>query len=204
MTNTNPINFGYYENDRPEIFLQIEPRMLSILDVGCGSGILGKNLKLNVLAANAAKVNLDEVVIGDIQTMSLPFSDTMFDCIIFADILEHLLEPTAVLEKLKPYLKPDGVIICSIPNMRHYAVIVKIIRSGWFYEDYGHFDRTHLRFFSLRSMKDLITNSGFNIESVLPKIAGSRKMKFLNFILFGKIEEFLAFQYIIKARKQLP
>ncbi len=212
MINTTILDAGYYENDRPEIFSQVESQMLSILDVGCGHGILGKNLKRDVperkvfgieydiLAAEAAKLNLDQVVTGDIQTMILPFQGAIFDCIIFADILEHLLEPAAVLRKLKPYLKPNGVIICSIPNMRHYAVILKLIREGWNYEDYGPFDRTHLRFFSLRSMKDLITSAGFHIESILPRVVGSRKMKFLNLIMFQKLEEYLAFQYIFKAR----
>ena len=213
MTNINIIDSGYYENERPEILQQVEPQMLSILDVGCGSGILGKNLKKNVPGrkvygveynndvAGVAKSNLDQVIIGDIQTLSLPFEREMFDCIILADILEHLIDPTIVLQKLSVFLKKDGVIICSIPNIRHYAALLKLIRHGWIYEDYGLFDRTHLRFFSLRSMKDLILNSGLKIQSIKPRIACSTKMKILNSLMFGKLEEFIAFQYIIKAEK---
>ena len=214
MTGDNKmIDSGYYGNDRPEIFHLVEPDMLTILDVGCGNGVLGKHLKqsntsrkvfgieYNEDAAKVAKSNIDQVRVGDIQTISLPYDKESFDCIILADILEHLIDPGAVLQKLSVFLKKNGVFICSIPNIRHYGALLKLIRHGWIYEDYGLFDRTHLRFFSLRSMKDLILNSGLKIQSIEPRIACSTKMKILNSLMFGKLEEFIAFQYIIKAEK---
>jgi 2-polyprenyl-3-methyl-5-hydroxy-6-metoxy-1,4-benzoquinol methylase len=203
---------GYYENERPEVFRFVDESAQIILDVGCGKGRLGANLKQAVpgrkvfgiehndrIAAEAKKV-LDEVLVGDLQTMNIPFDIEMFDCIIFADVLEHLVDPDAALRKLKPHLKPHGNVICSIPNMRHYTAILRLLRRGWQYDDWGLFDRTHLRFFSLRTMKKMLADQGFQIEQIQPRIVASRKMKFLNALCFGKLEDFVAWQYLIKAR----
>ncbi|MGA9365099.1 MAG: class I SAM-dependent methyltransferase [Bacteroidota bacterium] len=203
---------GYYDNERPEIFRLVDESARVILDVGCGKGRLGANLKQAVpgrkvfgiehndrIAAEAEKV-LDGILIGDLQTMKISFPTAMFDCIIFADILEHLVDPDAALRKLKAHLKPQGKVICSIPNMRHYTAILRLLRRGWEYDDWGLFDRTHLRFFSLRTMKKMLEDQGFQVELVERRIVASRKLKFLNALCFGKLEEFIAWQYLIKAR----
>jgi 2-polyprenyl-3-methyl-5-hydroxy-6-metoxy-1,4-benzoquinol methylase len=208
----NSIGPGYYDNERPEVFRFVDESAHVILDVGCGKGRLGANLKQAVpgrkvfgiehndrIAAEAKKV-LDGVLVGDLQTMNIRFDPKMFDCIIFADILEHLVDPAAALRRLKPHLKPQGKVICSIPNMRHYTVILKLIRKGWEYEDWGLFDRTHLRFFSLRTMKQLLTDEGFHIERIEPRVVASKKMKFLNSLCFGKLEEFVTWQYLITGK----
>lgn len=200
---------GYYDNTRPEVAKLVGPDAQTILDVGCGSGQLGLLLKKRLPecrvfgieysespAAEAMKV-LDGVVIGDIERVTVPFEPGSFDCIIFADVLEHLLNPAGVLMKLIPLLKSRGRIICSIPNMRHYTVILDLIRHGWNYQDYGLFDRTHLRFFSLASMKQLMDECGLAVSHVEPRIVASRKMRAMNTLCFGKLEEFLAFHYLI-------
>jgi 2-polyprenyl-3-methyl-5-hydroxy-6-metoxy-1,4-benzoquinol methylase len=206
------IEYGYYENVRPEVAALVDAGTKTILDVGCGTGRLSALLKKldpkrtvfgveqNEQAASDACKVLDSVVTGDIQTMQLPFESAMFDCMVFADVLEHLIDPGAVLRKLRPYLKPQGYIICSVPNMRHYTVILKLIRRGWEYDDYGLFDRTHIRFFSLTSAKKMLVEEGFELEHIEPRIVASRKMRFLNRLWFGALEEFVAFQYIFKAR----
>jgi SAM-dependent methyltransferase len=200
---------GYYDNTRPEVAELVGPDAQTILDVGCGSGQLGILLKKRLPgcrvfgieyseapAAEAMKA-LDGVVIGDIERVTVPFDTGSFDCIIFADVLEHLLNPAGVLMKLIPLLKSRGRIICSIPNMRHYTVILDLIRHGWKYQDYGLFDRTHLRFFSLASMKELMDECGLSVSHVEPRIVASRKLKVINTLCLGKLEEFLAFQYLI-------
>lgn len=201
-------NKGYFDNLRPEIIRLIDRAALTILDVGCGNGKLGSELKrlsperkvigieINKIAAAEARLLLDEVIEQDIDNLKLPFNNDAFDCIIFADILEHLLDPEKVLKKFKPYLKQNGIIILSVPNMRHYTVILQLISRGWEYKDYGHFDRTHLRFFSLKSIKELITNSGYKIQKIEPRIVASKKVKFINFFCFNKLTDFLAMQYI--------
>lgn len=206
-------NSGYYENERPEVAGLVEDEHKVILDVGCGHGRMGAYLLKGVSgrrvygielfeeAAEKAKEVLTDVVCGDIETMQIPFDSDFFDCIVFADVLEHVRSPQEILRKLYPFLKPGGVIISSIPNMRHYTVILRLLSRGWEYDDFGHFDRTHLRFFSKRSMNELISDAGFVIESCTPRIVASKKMQALNALCFGSLGDFLAYQYVLKARK---
>jgi O-antigen biosynthesis protein len=214
MNKSEQSDINYYENERQEIFDLVDTECETILDVGCGKGKLGSKLKkqksnrkvigieYNSEIASEARKVLDEVLTGDIEILELPFGQQQFDCIIFGDVLEHLRKPEYVLQRMKRYLKPNGKIICSIPNMRHYTVILRLLRRGWVYEDSGHFDKTHLRFFSLRSMKEMIENSGFYIIKLLPRIDASKKMKILNRLFLNYLEEFVAFHYLIVASQQ--
>lgn len=205
------VDMGYYENERPEIAQLIPSSANIILDVGCGKGKLGFSLKqqtrgrkvygieyLPAMASEAEKV-LDGVLVGDLHTMSISFPVKFFDCMIFADVLEHVVDPAAILHKLRPHLKKDGIIICSIPNIRHYTAILKVIR-GWEYDQYGLFDRTHLRFFTLKSMTHLLRETGFSLEHCEPKIVASKKMLWLNRLLLHRLEDRLAMQYLLRAK----
>lgn len=205
------IDEGYYENQRPEIARLIPPTAKVILDAGCGKGRLGALLKQEIRdrkvfgieyvasIAREAEGVLDGVVVGDLQSMTITFAAGLFDCIVFADVLEHVTDPTTVLHRFQPYLKKDGFVLCSIPNIRHYTAIMKVIK-GWRYEDFGIFDRTHLRFFSLRSMKQLLADAGYMVDHVQPRLVASRKMNVLNALCFGRLNDFLAMQYILLAR----
>ena len=207
-----PDEQGYFGNRRLELVELVDASAKSVLDVGCGYGLLGSTLKSSVqgrrvvgierdaAAAAEARKALDEVLNVDIESSNLPFERGTFDCIIFADILEHLREPLSILTRSKKYLKEDGYIICSIPNMRHYTVLLRLLTIGWKYEDYGLFDRTHLRFFSLATMKQLMNDAGLSVELIKPKIEASKKAKMVNSLLFGRLDEFLSMQYLIKAR----
>jgi hypothetical protein len=104
------------------------------------------------------------------------------------------------LRRLREHLAPSGLLVCSIPNIRHYTAIMRLIGSGWSYDDFGLFDRTHLRFFSRLSMIQLLTDAGFSVVSTAPRIVASRKMRALNTVAGGTLEEFLALQYLLTAR----
>lgn len=207
-------NTTYYSNERPEVIELVYSDDLVILDVGCGKGRLGATLKSNNPARKVfgieqnstaifeAQKVLDGVIEGDIQLVTLPFDNEYFDCIIFADILEHLITPEEILVRLKKFLKPNGTIICSLPNMRHYTVILQLIREGWKYQDEGPFDRTHIRFFSKNSIIELISSVGYKIQIIKPRISGSIKVKLINFFCMNLLKDFLAAQYIVRASKE--
>jgi 2-polyprenyl-3-methyl-5-hydroxy-6-metoxy-1,4-benzoquinol methylase len=203
---------GYYENERREVALLVPRDARRILDIGCGRGMLGRVLKEQMpgrhvtgievesaVAADAGRV-LDRVIIGDIQTLAPSVLAGPYDCVVCADVLEHLPEPLAALRRLREHVAPTGLLVCSIPNIRHYTAIMRIVRRGWSYDDFGLFDRTHLRFFSRHSMIRLLTDAGFSAVSAAPRIVASRKMRALNAVAGGALEEFLALQYLLTAR----
>ena len=165
---------GYYRNTRPEIAQFVPLSVRRLLDVGCGGGDFGKGLKdrgvkevhgIEIVerACESAKRVLDSALLGNIEEMELPFAEGYFDCITFADVLEHLVDSTPVLRKVQRVLAPDGTIIMSIPNVRFYAVIDMLIGGRWQYTDAGILDRTHLRFFTAIEMRQMVEDAGLEV-----------------------------------------
>lgn len=202
----------YYSLLRPEIIAMIPEDCISVLDIGCGTGTLGRHLKekgvaevsgieLSHTAALEAMRVLDRVIEGDVERVELPFLPEHFDCIICADVLEHLIDPWAVMPKLYALLKPDGCIVASIPNVGFHRVVRGLIRGNWHYADSGVLDKGHLRFFTWPGIRALFQNSGFTIEKVYRKIDSGLNMKLLNYALCNKIKEALVIQYVLRARK---
>lgn len=202
---------GYYSNARLDVAALVPAAARSILDVGCGTGRLGRHLKETLpgcrvsgieresAMAAEARSTLDDVLVADLETVEQPFPPAMFDCMIFADVLEHLTHPEDILQRFRPMLQPHGCIVCSIPNIRHYSAILRLLFRGWTYDEYGLFDRTHFRFFSLQGMRSLLQDAGYAIEAVRPRVVASRKVRVLTAPFRQHVEEFLAFQYILRA-----
>jgi len=201
------------KKDKRDEFLDLVPRgTRRLLDVGCGSGGLSVRLKekgievvgieKNENLCSLAKKKLDTVISGDVENLKLDYPEGYFDCILYADILEHLIEPLNILEKHKVYLQKDGYVIASIPNVRYYKVILRLILSGaWDYSDTGMLDRTHVRFFGLVNIIELFEKAGYEIAEVGRNVIAARGFRVLNFIFFNKLKDFLTYQYYIKARK---
>lgn len=167
----------YYRNVRHDILPLIPEDASCILEVGCASGLTGKALKqsrqvfvagieLNPDAAEEARKNLDDVVQGNIETMEFPYQDESFDCVILADVLEHLTNPQALLVRLKQSLRPGGTVIASLPNVQYFGLIDHLVEGNWTYQKEGILDETHLRFFTFNEMKKLFESSGFEITQV--------------------------------------
>ena len=150
----------------------------TVLDVGCGNGVLGDfliklkkctmyGIEINKLSAQEAnRKGYEFIYIFDLDSIDrvyVPFRSKSFDYIIFADVLEHLKDPLKVLITLKPLLKDSGHIICSIPNIAVWGMRLKLLLGKWEYEDYGILDKTHLRFFTIKTAKELVERAGFKI-----------------------------------------
>ncbi len=213
---------SYYHHVRPEIMEMAPENAKRILDVGCAAGEVGARLKemnperevvgveFNPKAAeNAAKL-LDRVFVGDIERLDLPYDDGYFDCIIYADVLEHLHEPEKVIMKHKRLLAPSGVMLMSIPNTRHYSLVNHLIEGRWTYIDQGLLDRTHLRFFTLYEIRRMLARCGLkSIEIKGKQIDDLYKDGASGLLRIGRwqidnltpeeMTEFFVFQYIIMA-----
>jgi 2-polyprenyl-3-methyl-5-hydroxy-6-metoxy-1,4-benzoquinol methylase len=165
----------YYSHARTEMTQFIPKTIKRMLDVGCSSGAFGAQFKHNLQAevwgveydpkvAELAKAKLDKVLPGDIIEIVDDLPNAYFDCITFNDVLEHLVDPYKVLTLMKDKLTPNGIIVCSIPNIRwFYALKSILLDKQWKYEDGGIFDRTHLRFFTQKSIIDMFNSLDFKI-----------------------------------------
>jgi len=190
-----------------------------VLDVGCGDGSLGRTLKesgkahfvagveLHGPAASKATGVLDAVHVADIERWEAPSEYvSSFDFVIFADVLEHLLDPHAVLKRCAALLSDEGVVIASIPNVRWAPVVWELaIRGNWRYEAAGVLDETHLRFFTKRTMREMFETCGFEIEAWYPQFCRSWSRPFriplrVLAMALGTFEELTSMQYLIKAQ----
>jgi 2-polyprenyl-3-methyl-5-hydroxy-6-metoxy-1,4-benzoquinol methylase len=168
---------GYYFYDRTEVLEMIPISARRLLDVGCGGGGLSHNLKkrqpievhgveLVTEAANHAQEHLDKVWNMTIEAALPEIPENYYDCIVAADVLEHLSDPWAVLSSLKSKLAPHGKIIASIPNIQNWGTLSELIQGKWDYLSEGILDRTHLRFFTRKSVEELFWNSGLHIRNI--------------------------------------
>lgn len=214
----------YYEHPRYEVMQYIPQRARRILDVGCGAGVLGRTLKrergdvevvgveLIEAAWRKAVQVLDQVVPGSIEDLDLPFPDGYFDCIVCADVLEHLVDPAAVLRKLGRVLAPSGLIIISIPNVRFHEVVSMLVSGGWSYADAGILDSTHLRFFTEAELEGLVRAAGLEAARIAPlsKLSPDRFPRnadgsvslhklTLSGVTDAEYEQFLVYQYVVLA-----
>lgn len=205
----------YYSYSRPEMSKFVPVDAKNILDIGCGEGFfvasLNKNnnfeswgVEINQKVAEIAKNNLDKVLVGNISDLLISIPNNYFDCIVFNDVLEHMENPYQVLEKIKTKLSSSGVIICSIPNVRHVRVLRDLLfKKQWKYEESGILDKTHLRFFTKKSIKDMFINAGYHILEI-KGINGTKWWKFflINLFTFGFFSDsrFIQFACVAKLK----
>ena len=149
----------------------------TVLDVGCGRGHLGADLKkldnivvgleLSKTAAAEARQRLDEVYVGSVEQLDeLPLEEGSFDVVVAADILEHLFDPGAALARLRRYLRPGGKLVASVPNVAHFSLRLQLLTGRWEYQDIGLLDHGHIRFFTRRTAEQLLVESGYALESM--------------------------------------
>lgn len=155
------------------IYEMISPNS-TVLDVGCSSGyfaeVLIENLKcavdgleIDTEDAKKARKICREVYELNLNNTSFSEIKQQYDFIIFADVLEHLLNPVEVLKRIKKLLKKDGAIIFSLPNMAHASVRLELLNGHFNYEDQGLLDKTHINFHTRESVDNMLAEAGYQI-----------------------------------------
>ena len=198
-----------------KIFDQVSPGS-RVLEIGCGSGKLSNLLSIrkqckvycvekDPVISRLAKGKCLDILNIDIENSQLPYEDGYFDHIILVNVLEHMIEPKQVLMNLKRYLSDSGSLIYSVPNIVNWYSRTAIFLGKFEYEDGTVFDRNHLRFFNMRSARNLATEAGYEIVwfDVTPSIyIYKQKLNFLWYQLAKALKNLFSDEFLILAKKQ--
>ena len=206
--NQDALVYGVSSTRKRKIFEMIDPRgePADILDIGCGVGLLGKELRskgnkvsgvdISGSSIEKAKKNLDAAFVCDIQNDKLPFPDCAFDAVLFTEVIEHLPFPEKAMAEIGRVLKPGGSAIITTPNFLVWSNRIHMLFGRFEYADTGFFDRGHVHFFTRRSLISAIKKAGLRAAA-------------WNNVYHGKIPESIgklrpslfAFQFVVKAVK---
>ncbi len=201
----------YYNQARPEVAELVPLCCRRVLEVGCGSGELGRLLRgqghhvtgieLVPEMAERARRCLNRVVTGDVERDGFPFPPASFDALIFADVLEHLVDPWRVLREAVAVLAADGVVVASIPNVQNIDVLRRLFLGRWDYRERGILDFGHLRFFTLKSIHALFAQANLTVEHVGHRYRRSWWRELLCVLTAGRARGWWTRQYLIVARR---
>jgi SAM-dependent methyltransferase len=179
---------AYPDIANPALLERIPLTARTVLDCGCATGALGLayrrlnprarlyGIEGDVAAAETARARLDEVAVVDLDANPVPFDPAIrFDCIVYGDVIEHLREPWRVIAAQAETLAPGGTILISVPNVEHWSFAARLLAGTWDYEEMGLFDRTHLRWFSLDTMRRGLRGLGLWPVDYAPRIFGAEQ-----------------------------
>lgn len=167
-----------YGSVNPAVLSRVPAGARRILDVGCGTGALGKALKVHRAdryvagithaeqEAERARAELDLVAIADLEIYD--FTNLgQFDCVICSHVLEHLRNPTEVLARLRQVLDREGVILIALPNVLYWRQRLQFLIGRFRYTHGGLMDNTHVVFFDWVTAQNLVTGAGLHLSTCL-------------------------------------
>jgi O-antigen biosynthesis protein len=209
---------GLYEvNLRPhgshEKLLALVGRPERVLDVGCSTGYVAERLQargatvvgldLDERAAAQARRFCEAVHVGDVETMELPFEPASFDAIVCGDLVEHLRDPRAFLERVRPLLRADGRVVLSTPNIANWAMRLGLLFGRFRYTEWGILDRTHTHLFTRKTLRECLEAAGYRISVVdftvpVPVLSTPRVEALAHWV--GRVRpSLLAYQFVVAA-----
>ena len=171
-------NNNYFARDRNEMLNFLPKSFRNVIEIGCGQGEFGKLVKSiyeinytgiesNVNAAKIANNYIDRVIIGDATKLIKILPDHNYDLLICNDIIEHLESPENLIKEIRVKMKPDSWIVCSIPNFRVLGNLLHVLFLKDFeYCEWGIRDKTHLRFYTRKSIIRFFRENGCNVEII--------------------------------------
>jgi 2-polyprenyl-3-methyl-5-hydroxy-6-metoxy-1,4-benzoquinol methylase len=165
-------------SDSMTMMIERVPQGARVLDVGCASGYLAgpllrergcqyvDGIELDPAEAALANKVCRKVVVGSAEeATSYAKLDGPYDAVVFGDVLEHLRDPARALCAARSVVGERGVVVSSIPNVAHYSIRAELFNGRFDYADAGILDRTHLRFFTERSIRSLFADNGYEVQS---------------------------------------
>lgn len=155
-----------------------------VLEVGTGTGALAREIRkkcpgvdyvgveISAEYRDAAQAWCDRAYLENFEQASETLMQELAnaDVVIFADVLEHFIDPWASLKRMRAVLPAHARIIASIPNIQHWSIQVRLLSGDFRYADVGLLDRTHLRFFTRQTMLEMFASTGYRVEAVVPRI----------------------------------
>ena len=201
----------YFDHDRADLVARLPRPLGRVLDVGCGAGRVGEELRrngatqvvgleLDPQAVAAARRVFDAVHEGDALTSARALAQASFDTIVCYDLLEHLYDPAALLRELHRLLAPGGHLHVSVPNARHASLLRDLYLRGTFgYTTWGHRDSTHIRWFTRSDLERLLTECGWEVVAVdTHPFKPYRRV--LTWATAGALRELFAVQWFVLCR----
>lgn len=174
------ISLKKYDHINTAVYNLITPHS-SVLDVGCWNGALGyaliknKNCVVDGVEKNkdasseAKEKGYNEVYTLDLNNLdTLRIKDKQYDFIIFADVLEHILYPEQVLEFFSHYVKNNGSVIVSLPNIAFFTCRIRLLFGKFEYKELGIIDKTHVKFYTLKTTEDLFRAVRLKLIKTIP------------------------------------
>jgi 2-polyprenyl-3-methyl-5-hydroxy-6-metoxy-1,4-benzoquinol methylase len=202
----------YFSNARRDYVAELPLSTdAKILEVGCGDGSTGVlalqekkcsvycGVELSPSVAERARGRITQVVAGDVEKLELPWPPGTFDVLILSEVLEHFVDPWTVLEKLRPLMKSGGTVLASSPNVSHYRILLMLFRGNWVLTDSGLMDRTHLRWFTPISYRELFESTGFQVDLVRELTPLTRKSCVANLLTLGCLKHLFIVQIDLRA-----
>jgi SAM-dependent methyltransferase len=208
---------GYFQQPRLDLLEMLPGGSYGkVLELGAGDGATLRAAKALGIASYTVGIDLvepapsdeglpqvDLFLRGNVEVMTLELPACHFDVVLCADVLEHLIDPWEVVRRLTSHLRPGGLLLASIPNVRHHRVLSQLVLRGDFgYSGAGLLDRSHLRFFCRKNIRTLFEQAGLVVESMEENMgAYGRRHRALNALTAGLFRDFFVWQYRTMARK---
>ena len=217
-----PIKFSKYasHNVIAKVISQnalVKANKLKVLDIGCSTGGLGdliKGANVEYTGVEPFENDFNSAIAKGYAVYNYSAEEVFekiqqsFDCVVYADVLEHLVDPKKVLRDSRGLLNKKGIVIVSIPNVGHWSVRLSLLLGRWNYTNRGILDRTHLRFFTKKTFSELVRNSGYQplakfytpvpLETILPlrNNLAWRLIDLINYLPSKIYPSLFAFQFI--------